>query len=85
MNTSWYMAKNFLEWNGPRNFRCKLCGQEIFIASYTEKKKTIHYHFYNEHRDLYLITYRCLNGDLDSCIDLEIIKNKYNKEGGKYE
>ncbi|MGC8993113.1 MAG: hypothetical protein ACP5JE_06130 [Thermoplasmata archaeon] len=85
MNVSWVMAKYFLEKLGSRVYRCKLCGGDIYIASYTEKRKTIHYHFYNGHRDIYLITYRCLKGDLDSCIDLERIKDKYNKEGGKYE
>jgi hypothetical protein len=85
MRVTGLLSRAFLESLGNKVYRCKICGQEIYFQAETPKAKTVRYHFYNKHREIYLIAYKCMKGDIEYCELLEMIKNKYNKEGGKNE
>ncbi|MGC8993114.1 MAG: hypothetical protein ACP5JE_06135 [Thermoplasmata archaeon] len=81
MRVSRLLSRAFLEKLENHVYRCKLCGEEIYSDKYTEPAKSIRYHFYYKHKEIYLIAYKCMHNDEESCKILELIKNYY--AGGK--
>lgn len=78
MRITGILSRAFLEKVDKKMYRCKICGENIFFEKETPKEKTANYHFFNKHRDLYMIAYRCFNdNDLENCIRFKIIKEKY--------
>jgi hypothetical protein len=83
MRITGLLSRSFLKSLGGKVYKCVICGEEIYFQAETPKAKTVRYHFYNRHREIYLIAYKCMHGNLEYCELLEMIKNKYNKEGDK--
>jgi len=83
--------ERFLRWrlcdvvNPRREYRCKICNETLFYRG--TKENNIKMHFYNKHREIYLIARKCDLGEIEYCNMLDVILNKYggNKEGVKNE
>ena len=60
-----------------REYRCRICGETLFFRG--TKENDIKMHFYNKHREIYLIARKCDLGDIEYCGMLEAILKKYGK------
>jgi hypothetical protein len=69
-----------------REYRCRICGETLFFRG--TKDNDIKMHFYNKHREIYLIARKCDLGETEYCDMLDVILKKYGKnvnEGEKNE
>jgi len=60
-----------------REYRCRICGETLFFRG--TKENDIKMHFYNKHREIYLIARKCDLGDIEYCDMLNAILKKYGK------
>ena len=83
--------ERFLKWKltdiivPKREYRCRICGETLFYRG--TKENDIRLHFYNKHREIYLIARKCYYQEDEYCNLLDLILKKYgkNKEGDKNE
>jgi hypothetical protein len=81
--------ERFLKWKlcdvkvARREYVCRICGETLFYRG--TKENDIKMHFYNKHREIYLIARKCDLGDKEYCDMLDAILKKYGKKEVKKE
>ena len=83
--------ERYLRWNlvdviVPKSeYKCRVCGQVLYFKG--EKNNDVNLHFWNSHREIYLMAKKCDDGLNEYCDMLKMILRKYgkNKQGDKNE
>ena len=75
--------EKFLKWRlcdviVPRKeYKCRICNKTLYYRG--TKDNDVKTHFYNKHREIYLIARKCDLGDIEYCDMLDAILKKYGK------
>ena len=75
--------ERFLRWHlvdviiPKSEYKCRICGQVLYFKG--EKNNDINLHFWNSHREIYLMAKKCDDGMQEYCDMLKMILKKYGK------
>jgi len=75
--------ERYLKWNlidvikYRSEYRCRICGKTLFYRG--SKDNDINLHFWNSHREIYLMAKKCDDGFNEYCEMLQMILKKYGK------
>jgi len=75
--------ERYLRWNlvdviVPKSeYKCRICGQVLYFKG--EKNNDVNLHFWNSHREIYLMAKKCDDGMQEYCDMLKMILKKYGK------
>ena len=76
--------ERFLKWKlcdvkvPKRVYVCRICNEILYYRG--TKENDIKLHFYNKHREIYLIARKCYLGETEYCGMLDAILKKYGKK-----
>jgi len=75
--------ERFLRWHlvdviiPKSEYKCRICGQILYFRG--EKNNDVNQHFWNSHREIYLMAKKCDDGLNEYCDMLKMILKKYGK------
>jgi len=75
--------ERFLRWHlvdvlkNKSEYKCRICGETLFYRG--DRNNDISMHFWNKHREIYLMAKKCDDGLNEYCDMLKMILKKYGK------